>query len=232
MLPAPSPLLIVLFIAVTLGTLALLLLGLARFAADRSAFMKWVLPPVFAWAALSAALGSLGLLKDFSMPPKVGLLIVLGFVLTVVTAFSRPVRTYMDRVPLWFVIGINVFRLPLELTMHLAASEGIMPPQMSYSGSNLDILTGCLALPTAWLAYKGKLPHLGMRLFNIVGATLLINIVGIAVMSMPTPLRRFLNDPPNIWIADFPFVWLPTVLVPIALFSHLTLFRRVATWRG
>ncbi len=229
--PPPSTLLLGLFVAVTAGTSALFLFGIWHFSKDRSLVLRRVLPGALLWATLTALIAKSGFLTDFSTPPKLMFLVTFTLLLTGILAFLRPVRAFMDQVPLWFIIGINFFRLPLELTMHLAANEGIMPPQMSYSGSNLDIITGCLALPTAWLAYTERLPRIGLRLFNIIGATLLINVLTIAIFSMPTPFRRFFNDPPNVWIADFPFVWLPTILVPIALFSHLTLFRFIARAR-
>jgi hypothetical protein len=46
-------------------------------------------------------------------------------------------------------------------------------------------------------------------------------------MSMPGPLRQF-DGPPNVWVGDFPFVWLPTVMVAAALLGHLLVFRRLA----
>jgi hypothetical protein len=57
--------------------------------------------------------------------------------------------------------------------------------------------------------------------FNLIGLGLLINIVTIAVLSLPTPMQRFGFDRPNIAVLYFPYVLLPTVIVPIVLFAHL-----------
>jgi hypothetical protein len=54
---------------------------------------------------------------------------------------------------------------------------------------------------------------------------LLLNIVVIAILSMPTPLRHFHNEPANTFIAYFPYIWLPAFLVQVALFGHLLVFR-------
>ena len=35
--------------------------------------------------------------------------------------------------------------------MHRAATEGVMPMQMSYSGQNLDIVSGVTAIVVAWM---------------------------------------------------------------------------------
>jgi hypothetical protein len=37
----------------------------------------------------------------------------------------------------------------------------------------------------------------------------------------------FQNEPANTFIAQFPYIWLPTVLVPTAWAGHLLLFRRL-----
>jgi len=48
--------------------------------------------------------------------------------------------------PLAVLVIVQSFRLPLELAMHRAFVEGLMPVQMSYSGLNFDIVTGTTAL--------------------------------------------------------------------------------------
>lgn len=59
---------------------------------------------------------------------------------------------------------------------------------------------------------------------------LLINIVIRALLSFPSPMQQLAFDQPNRAIIYFPFIWLPTVVVPIILFSHLAsiwqLFRK------
>ena len=51
-----------------------------------------------------------------------------------------------NHVPLWILVAVQGFRLPLELAMHRLYERGIMPEQMSYSGRNFDIVTGATAL--------------------------------------------------------------------------------------
>jgi hypothetical protein len=62
--------------------------------------------------------------------------------------------------------------------------------------------------------------------WNLLGLGLLINIVTIAILSMPTPMRRF-EGPANVFVATFPYVWLPTVMVSAALLGHLLVARRL-----
>jgi len=63
--------------------------------------------------------------------------------------------------------------------------------------------------------------------FNIVGILLLLNILVIAVLSMPTSIRFFMNEPSNTLVGQFPFILLPGVLVPIAYTMHIFSLRQL-----
>jgi hypothetical protein len=56
---------------------------------------------------------------------------------------------------------------------------------------------------------------------------LLVNIIAIAVLSTPVPFRRFMDGPANLLPSTFPYVWLPSFLVQVALGSHLLVFRHL-----
>lgn len=102
-----------------------------------------------------------------------------------------------------------------------------MPPHMAFSGQNFDILTGIFALLVAGIWQLGVRSQAMVWIWNILGFILLLNVIGLALLSMPTPLQQIFSDPPNIWITFFPFTYLPTVLVAFALFGHLLIFRRL-----
>ncbi len=204
-------------------------LAAGRARRDAAADTKRAALALGAWLAVSAALASAGVLADFSLPPKLPLLVLVGLALTIWLGASRFGAHLAANVPLWLLVGVNAFRLPLELLMHHAYTSGVMPVQMSYSGQNFDIITGVGALAIAVLSYQGGPPLRLSRLFNIVGFALLLNIVVIAVLSMPGPLRVYTNEPANTWVAHFPFVWLPTVLVPTALLTHILILRRLVS---
>ncbi|HMH20883.1 MAG TPA: hypothetical protein VK563_03865 [Puia sp.] len=66
--------------------------------------------------------------------------------------------------------------------------------------------------------------------FNIAGLLLLFNIMAIALLSMPTPIRYFMNEPAATLVAHFPFIFLPGVLVPLAYTLHIFSLRQL--WLG
>lgn len=66
-----------------------------------------------------------------------------------------------------------------------------------------------------------------MLAWNTLGLVLLANIVTVALLSAPTPLRVFMNEPANVWITHAPWVWLPAVMVFAALAGHVLVYRRL-----
>lgn len=169
-----------------------------------------------------------GALQKFDRFPPPLMFVVGGMLLLALAfAFSPLGRELARRTSLAALVGSQIFRLPLELTMHQAATEGVMPMQMSYSGKNLDILTGASALLLSILLAKGKVPIPVVRLWNAAGFVLLVNIVGIAVASLPM-VAAFGPDHVNTWVTYPIIVWLPGILVPCALLGHLLIWRKLA----
>jgi hypothetical protein len=181
-----------------------------------------------AWSALAGGVASSGVLLRMDVrPPPFAFLFVALFALGFSLGFG-PVGRRLMRLPVAALVGIHAFRLPLELVMHRAAIEGVMPVQMSYAGWNFDILTGLTAIVVAFLAAKGRAPRGLVAAWNALGTTLLIVILTIAMVS--SPLFQLFGSAPrqvNTWVAHFPFVYLPTVLVVVAIAGHVTLWRKL-----
>lgn len=188
---------------------------------------------VAGWLALTAAIALSGVLARFDVRPPT----ILPFMILVVGAalalgFSAVGERLARELPLAWLVGIQGFRLPLELVMHRAASEGVMPAQMSFSGWNFDIVTGATALAVAALVAAGRAPRALVAAWNVLGLALLAGIGVIAVASVPA-LHAFGTAPErlNTWVAYFPYVWLPAGPVAFALAGHVVVGRRLARTR-
>lgn len=176
----------------------------------------------------SAAAASTGLLARFDlMPPPMAVMMVSVFALALVLGLSPAAADTAAAVPLAALIGLQAFRLPLELVMHRAARLGIMPVELSYSGYNFDIVTGAGAVLLFAAMQAGSLvPRSVIWAWNIWGFWCLAVIAVIAVTTSPM-VRLFGDDPRhvNTWVLYFPYVWLPVVLVTAALAGHITVTR-------
>jgi hypothetical protein len=180
-----------------------------------------------AWLALTLWVAASGVLRQFGRrPPAMLILLVAVLVLALWLSFSW-VGDLVVRHTSWVaLVGLQAFRLPLELLMHRAYTEGLMPVQMSYSGRNFDIVTGVTAIALAVALARTWVPRWIVAAWNVLGTLLLTNVIVIAIASMPM-FQRFGPDRLNVWVADPPFVWLPSVLVLAALCGHLLMFRKL-----
>ncbi len=189
---------------------------------------------VIGWMTLTAGVSLSGRLSRFDMaPPPMAILIVLVFALAFAVGLGSTGARLAPVVPVATLVGLQAFRLPLELLMHRAATLGIMPPEMSYSGYNLDIVTGAGAVVLALLLRAGvAVPRLAIWIWNLWGLWCLAVITVVAVASSPM-VRAFGDDPRhvNTWVLFFPYVWLPAVLVTTALAGHIVLTRALLEWR-
>lgn len=177
------------------------------------------------WMAVTWVLAESGILRNWNRtPPPFGVFILGIAVLAAVIAFSRFGRRLAQFLPLWALVGVQGFRLPLELAMHAMYERGIMPGQMSYSGRNFDIVTGTTALIVAGLLFMGRGGRILAAAWNVLGLALVTNVVVVAILSTPT-FRYFGDEQLNTWVTYTPFVWLPAVLVLAAFAGHLLIFR-------
>ena len=216
-------------VAAGITTIALLaslafLGALRRFTPSRFALMTVM---TLAWLGLWAGLASSGMLARFDQRPSPLLWMFGSSLLAGVALGLSPLgRVLADTVPLWALVLFQSFRLPLELCMAEAARLGLMPVEMSIEGYNFDFLTGAIALPLAWALWLGA-PVWLARWWSWVGLLLLAVIAGLAVAASPM-LQAFGPDHVNSWVAYFPYVWLPTVLVVLAIAGQIVVFRSLS----
>jgi hypothetical protein len=184
---------------------------------------------VAVWIAVLSILSIQNFFADFSiLPPRPALAMLIPLPIIFIVAFSEKGTELLRLVPAHWLVYMQSFRIAVELLLLMAFIKGKIPVQMTFEGLNFDILTGILALPVGYILGKAKryAPSLAIA-FNIIGILLLANILVIAILSMPTPFRYFMNEPANTLVAQFPFILLPGVLVPIAYSTHIFSLRQL-----
>lgn len=180
------------------------------------------------WQAVVSALAVKGVLARFdARPPPLIFLLVFIAGGAQVLARSTFGKTLSDGLPLAALVGFQAFRLPLELLMHAAANEGVMPQQMTFTGWNFDIVTGASAVVVAGLVALGIGGRRLVLAWNALGTVLLVSIVVIAVSSTPVFAAFGEGAALNTFIAYVPFTTLPTVMVLVAMAGHVVLWRKL-----
>lgn len=185
-----------------------------------------------AWMLLTGTLAATGVLSRLDLRPPPAALLIAGVLALAIGVGLSPIgRALAAAVPLTTLVELQVFRLPLEGVMHRAGEIGIMPPELSYGGYNFDIVTGGLALALGLALQEGvRVPRAVIWAWNLWGLWCLAVIAAIAVATSPM-VRAFGDDPRhvNTWVLHLPYVWLPAVLVMVALAGHVVLTRKLLT---
>lgn len=232
-LPDGSATLRISFVALSLALAALwvagvywsaLRAGIARDSARRQAALAG--GAAVLWLAVTGGAAARGALH-FAAPPTMLVVFPLVIATGIAVALSPVGRRIALSLPVAALVGFQCFRVAVELLLHRAYREGLMPVQMSYSGRNLDIVTGITAIAVALWFTSGRSSSRVLFAWNTLGVVLLLNILILALVSAPTPIRVFMNEPANVWVTRAPWIWLPAVMVLAAIMGHVLVYRRL-----
>ncbi len=209
------------FIILTIVMLALILNelrnGIAKTSledARKKRILKKTVYTFIGWTAFVTTLSLSGILSDFSkFPPRLFIVLAIPLVTMIVVTLSPVTREILNHVPPQNIVRLQVFRVFVEILLWMLVVENLLPVQMSFEGRNFDVISGLTAPFAARFLVNSRV---GLIAWNLLSLGLLINILAIAILSMPTPFRVFMNEPANTVVATFPYIWLPGLLVPMA----------------
>jgi hypothetical protein len=223
----------ILFIATNAAVFLLLLfglqVGLVRIGLAPARRMRIALLTALGasgWLAFIAVMADRGFYQDFhSLPPKIAFAIAPTLVAVVVLGLSRNVKTIADALPPSWIIGLQSFRILIEIVLWQLVLQGRIARMMSIEGANYDLITGITAPVIAWMsAYTGN--GRIQKAWNIMGLALLANVMIRGMLNAPTRFRLIHDEPANTIIATFPYIWLPCFSVAVALFLHIVSLRQ------
>ena len=202
-------------------------------AADRFFVAKFILFVLPFWMIFQVVLAIGGFYQNFdSVPPRLILFGPLPAALLIAPIFVFASGDFFGSLPLRILTLIHVIRIPVEIVLHWLYSGGGIPREMTFSGYNFDIVSGLTALIVYFLAFRnGKVNVRLLFAWNILGLALLAVIVTLAILSFPSPMEQIAFEQPNRAVAFFPYIWLPTVVVPVVLFCHAASIYKLSTNR-
>jgi hypothetical protein len=187
-----------------------------------------VVAAIVLWLLLISILSSRQFFNDFStLPPKFFIVLVVPLIAIIWSATTRRARKILAHIPPEQILYLQSFRIFVEILLWMLFLDGLLPFQMTFEGYNFDILVG-LTGPIAGLVIRRNASPVVLYVWNALGLLLLINIVTIAVLSTPVPFRVFMNEPANTIVTQFPVVWLPGILVPLAYALHILSIRQAS----
>ena len=184
---------------------------------DRPRVIGAVALAVAGWLALLGFVTRMPQLRDpDALPPPFAFLFAAIIGVGVFAGLSPLGRKIAETVSIRWLVLFQAFRLFAEISLYLAFVEGLAPKQMTWLGNNMDVTTALAALLVA-----------GIPFFSALGLGNLVVIAVTAALSMPSPLRYYMDEPSQVWVTYLPYIYLPGVLVTGAFAGHFVLLRAI-----
>lgn len=219
-------------IDITIGFTLLPLVVLATFSfvlVKRSRSLSWVVVVMAGWTVFTAAMAYSGLLAEFtSFPAWIPILVLAQLAFVFWLGWYSHWSDLLAEIPQYILVGLQCFRIPVELLLATLAARKLLAIEMTYNGRNFDVLEGITAVALAiWLKRRGEnsLRHI-VLVWNLIGLSLVTVVLAHGLLSVPYPSQFLHLSMPTFIIAYFPVVWLLTLLVPMAYLLHLVSMRR------
>lgn len=175
------------------------------------------------WIFIISLLTFQGFFENFeARPPRLILFVLPTLLVVLLSLIIRSSRKVIDKMPITTLTYIHIIRVPIEIVLWWLYVNGAVAESMTFEGLNYDILSG-ISAPFAGLFLVGlkSKSRISAILWNLITLALLVNIVFHALLATP----YFYNPPPsaqaNIAVFHFPFVLLPTFVVPAIFFCHV-----------
>jgi hypothetical protein len=181
------------------------------------------------WLLLQAILSQFGFYYMNGSGSSRFLLLILPPLIFIFLVMSTNRGRYLTGHPdLKWLHLIHVIRIPIELVLFWLFLHRVIPRIMTFEGRNLDVLAGITAPLIYYFGYvKNQLHFKAILAWNFISLGLLLNIVAIAVLSMPFSIQQFGFEQPDVALFYFPYVWLPGCLVPMVIFAHVFTIRQL-----
>ena len=214
------------------GLLALLLvLSVGRYlgaSAGRVAFAG-----LGGWLVYVGTLSALGVVRNPALKPPGVLYIVIPVIAFVALFAVRSKRggAVAAALPIWLLIGAQVFRVGVELGLHQLWQMGLVPKLMTYEGGNVDIFIGLSAPLVAWLVHSGIVGRRAAIGWNVLGLLALVNVIARSALTAPGPLHLIHSEVPNLAIGTFPYIFIAAFFAPLAVLLHVLSIRHLRSRR-
>lgn len=223
------------YVAGTFIAIIIAVLGFIYYAVNAAIPDKKTMTPAFiitfliGWIFLISVLTFNGYFTNLSGIPRLPLFA--GFITLIILSLFlwRRSRAILIEIPITTLHYVHIIRVPVEMVLWWLAVSRAVPFEMTFEGSNLDILSGISApFAAVFMVGQRSKSKIGAILWNLIALGLLIKIVTMAVSYAPYYFTPTGNEVANLGIFYFPYVLLPTFIVPIVFFSHLVAIYQLA----
>jgi hypothetical protein len=184
------------------------------------------------WVVFAAALGVSGILANATLrPPAIVYVFIPTVALVAFLARSRAGAVIASSIPVAVLMGAESLRIIVELFLERLWHAGQLPRMLTFHGANFDILIGISAPVVAVLYVRHAIDTRAALIWNVVGIVSLANVVVRNVLISPA-IHLISTEVPNAAIGSFPYSFIPTLIVPLALALHVLAIRSLSIIRN
>jgi hypothetical protein len=183
------------------------------------------------WIAYILIIARTGVLTDFSLPPRIALLIVVPAIVgCIILTGRKSFREVLERTPPYVPVYFQSFRIVVEFLIYGAFMEGIFPERVTFRGINYDIFVGASAPVIAFLIQRGRISSKGLLFWNVISML----ILSVTVYSFVSTyyFTDYVKQGGNTEFTELPYLLLASVLLPVAVFLHIFSLRQIIIARS
>jgi hypothetical protein len=160
-------------------------------------------------------------LDSLELPPRMPLLVILpSIAFSLIITAQKGFKPILEKVPLHFPVYLQSFRILVEFLIWGAFLNGILSKQVTFEGTNYDVLVGLTALIMGYFVQNGKVGKKGLLYWNIASLVIFAGTLASFVYSF------YIAQEIRLSLSQLPYLFLPGILVAIALFLHIFSIRQ------
>jgi hypothetical protein len=162
------------------------------------------------------------------MPPHLVFPIAVSTAVILMLFFIPRLKQFINGISLITLMWVHFLRVPIEYCLYELAYNKQVPWSMTFNGYNFDIVLGLSAPIIIFLFMKKQLKfHKLIVIWNFAGLVSVFAVVIRGVGAAPSPVQWWDFSQPNYAVMHFPFIWLPSFLVPLVIFTHFLTLNRL-----
>jgi hypothetical protein len=144
------------------------------------------------------------------------------FTALIILLLSPAGRRLAAAFPVALLVGFQVFRVGVELTITELHAQGLVPHLLTLPGGNVEFLVALSAPIIAWISTRGTTGRRVALVWNVAGVISLFNVSARAAL---ISLNVIQTEVTHLVFSDFPFGLIPGFMAPLAFAVHMLTFR-------
>jgi hypothetical protein len=183
------------------------------------------------WIGLAGAASASGWLTIAKPFPVIGIFVATPLVAAAIATAWPAARAALLGLPTRLMVSLNVGRVFAVLFLLLAIQGRLAGPFPVFAGGG-DIITGAFAASLLFAAVDAKRTG-AIAMWNLFGSADLVLAIFLGVTSAEgSPLQLFYSSPGSGAMQHLPWSFVPTVLVPLYLIMHATIWAQLRARRA